>query len=66
MMPHTLPCITVGEAIAALQKLPADAKLYAWAPGSYMPVACVVGSVHPGRRVLLEINVPQDAALARP
>lgn len=56
--------ITVGEAIKALQALPADALLYAWAPGSYLPVHCVM-TFTKDNKALMEISVPPDAALAQ-
>ena len=61
-MSHQLPCITVAELRDKLASLPADSKVYAWAPGSHMPVA----NAFPYKAgvVLLEINVPEDAALA--
>lgn len=57
-----LPCITAGELKAKLATMPDDAKVFAWAPGSYMPVACAILS---GERLLLEINVPEGCALDR-
>jgi hypothetical protein len=56
------PCITVGELKAKLAGMPDEAKVFAWAPGSYMPVACAVFSKD---RALLEINVPIGCALDR-
>jgi hypothetical protein len=52
--------ITVKEIMAVLKNMPEDAKVYAWAPGSHMPVA---GVMRHGDKVLLEVNVP--AALGR-
>jgi hypothetical protein len=57
-----LPCITAGELKAKLANVPDSAKVLAWAPGSYLPVACAALA---GDRFLLEINVPDDAALSR-
>ena len=63
----SLPCLTVGEVMDKLATMPRNAPMFAWAPGSYMPVASVL-HYQPkdgGVRVLLEINVPDDAALAQ-
>ncbi len=60
----TLPCITVREAIESLSKLDPNAKLHAWLPGSYLPVACVMTFIKDGK-ALMEINVPADSALSR-
>lgn len=58
----TLPCITVREAVAALSLLDQDAKLYAWLPGSYLPVAGVMDFTKEGK-AMLEVNVPDDSAI---
>lgn len=60
----TLPCITVKDAIAALSKLDPDAKLHAWLPGSYLPVASVMLFTKDGK-ALLEVNVPSDSAIGQ-
>lgn len=59
-----LPSITVRQAIEALSKLDPEAKLHAWAPGSYLPVACVMSHIDRNGRALMEINVPPEAALS--
>lgn len=57
-----LPLITIGELKAKLASVPDATPVYAWAPGSYLPVAsaALIGS-----RFLLEINVPVGCALDR-
>jgi hypothetical protein len=57
MSDYTLPCITVKAAIESLSKLPPGAKLHAWLPGTYMPVACVIPYTMHGK-ALLEVNLP--------
>lgn len=60
----TLPCITVKEAIAKLLLLPSNAKIYAWAPGSYLPIAGIAGGDKEDA-VLFEINIPDESAIGQ-
>lgn len=64
-MPADLPCITVREAIDGLSKLNPDAKLHAWLPGSYLPIAGVMTFVDASGRAMMETNIPADSAIGR-